>query len=145
MSSKGGEAGLVNATEIWRQAGRPSRSTPTAFRRTPSCRLLVAQGERVSTVRGHSTWFSPRLAEAYIDHLRLGSHSRAHHDPRGAAASGAAPDPAARTAEAKLAEAVRTAYRRMSLKYHPDRGGDTRSQAVVNEVFELIERLTRAA
>lgn len=41
-------------------------------------------------------------------------------------------------------ETVRSAYRKASFRYHPDRGGDIRQMQLVNAAWELLGRVIRA-
>jgi hypothetical protein len=44
------------------------------------------------------------------------------------------------TVRNKVREVAKTWYRRASLKYHPDHGGNTDRQIVVNECYESLVR-----
>lgn len=44
------------------------------------------------------------------------------------------------SAPARLAEGVRTWYRRMTLRYHPDRGGSTEAMQVIVDAHNELRR-----
>lgn len=126
----------VDIHAIWVGMGSIDRFRPQAYGYTSRCRVLLRDGWiSINVIKGLGL-ASEGVAADYECWLKAGLACEAE---RAAEAARGRDAEAAVVVGSSPARLLRDAYRAMSLKHHPDHGGDVKSQVVITEFYEMLK------
>ena len=128
----------VDIQATWVGAGSIDRLRPQAYGYTSRCRVLLRDGWISINVSKGLALASEGVAADYECWLKAGLAREAERvaDRARAADAEKVAEAANMSGPARL---LRDAYRAMSLKHHPDHGGDVKSQVVITEFYEMLK------